>query len=269
MQRESLGSYREHRSARLKGHDEETGKRRYRGFLPHYLRNYAISYVREETPKYDARKHYAIRRMFEEALKDYALTLRYAAKAESARIGRQVSQNLTRGEDRRWVLLADEMKPLVSLFQNDINQMLKPIGMEAHIVFRPILRQYNPKKLRDRLRKKWRRMKPSGINVVFREKDQSTTGTQTPSVGDQDAKAVSILSKLQLTPKAKAYFFERGPANLLREIEGLQEGSYCLRCLNEGRGFTKTIFDLNTNVYICGMCRTKQKPLSEDNAGVT
>ena len=259
MQRESLRSYRERRRVRLKGHDEEAGKRRYRGFLPHYLRNYAVSYVREKVPKYDARKHYAMKRMFEEAVKDYALTLRYAAKAESTRIARQVRQNLTRGEDRRWVLLADEIKPLVSLFQNDINLMLKPIGIESHIVFRPTPREYNPEKLRDRLRKKWRRMKPSGINIVFKEKDQSTTGARTPSVGDQDAKAISLLNELPLTSRGRAYFFMRGPGNCLTEIEELRKGLYCLQCLNERGRLRRTSLDPNKNAYVCDACQSQQK----------
>lgn len=57
MLRESSKDWRERRDERLKGYDEEAGRRRYRGFLPASLRSYAISLLRGEAG-YDPRKHY-------------------------------------------------------------------------------------------------------------------------------------------------------------------------------------------------------------------
>ena len=159
MLKESLRAWRERFGERLKGYDEEAVGRRYRGFLPTSLRGYAISLLRGEAG-YDPRKHYEIRMRLLAAEKDYVLTIRYACKAQSDRIGRRFNhvESKMRKEQRRWHLLGDELRPLRWLIENDVNMILGRWGWEAYIAFRPVPPEPNLEALRRRLARKWKRM---------------------------------------------------------------------------------------------------------------
>jgi len=159
MLKESLRAWREHIGERLKGHDEEAGRRRYRGFLPTSLRGYAISLLRGDVG-YDPRKHYEIRMRLLAAEKDYVLTVRYMCKAESNRLDRRFSQigSKMRREQQRWTVLGDELRPIRWLIENDVNMILGRWGWEAYIVFRPVPPEPNLETLRRRLARKWKRM---------------------------------------------------------------------------------------------------------------
>ena len=159
MLRESLKDWRERRDERLKGYDEEAGRRRYRGFLPASLRSYAISLLRGEAG-YDPRKHYEMRMRLLAAEKDYVLTMRYACRAQSDRTGRRFNQvdSRMRKEQQRWTVLEDELLPIRWLIENDVNMILGRWGWEAHIVFRPVSPEPNLEALRRRLAQKYGRM---------------------------------------------------------------------------------------------------------------
>jgi len=159
MLKESLRAWREHIGERLKGYDEEAGRRRYRGFLPTNLRSYAISLLRGDV-RYDARKDYEMRMRLLAAEKDYVLTMRYACKAESSRLDKKFSRigSKMRREQQRWTVLGDELRPIRWLIENDINMILGRWGWEAYIVFRPVRPEPNLEALRRRLARKYGRM---------------------------------------------------------------------------------------------------------------
>jgi hypothetical protein len=77
--------------------------------------------------------------------------------------------------------------------------------------------------------------------------------------------ALRLLEQIPLTPKAKAYMMGEGLTHqfvLDSRLQSLREGSFCLRCFNEGRGFRQTVLDAGAQYYVCEECGMEQEPFS-------
>jgi len=174
MERRSIKNYRESLRRILQGYDQKyEQKRRYRGFLPNNLRNYAISYLDDKrATRYDPRKHYEIVRRLATADNDHALVIRYLARAVANRAGQVLSHASTKlaryNEEGRRRLVGEAMRPVMSLVANDLSRIFEKYGWRAEITFRPYRPPPNLELLHRRLKRKWKRMPPSSIEFRFR-----------------------------------------------------------------------------------------------------
>jgi len=88
---------------------------------------------------------------------------------------------------------------------------------------------------------------------------------------DMNDNVLKLLDQIPLTTEARAYLAKHylviqgwtGQRRLESHLQSLREGSLCLNCLNEGRGFQSTIFDPKVRVYVCQECASEQE-LQED-----
>lgn len=67
-----------------------------------------------------------------------------------------------------------------------------------------------------------------------------------------------------LSPKAKKYIFTLlnshfSPLDRIKAIKILEEGTLCIECLNNGLDLTLTVYDDNTQVYVCQKCGVEQE----------
>jgi hypothetical protein len=183
MQRESLRQYRERVRRLLEDFDERVDrKRRYRGFLPNYLRNYMLTYLGDKgTAKYGRREHFEMTNRLKAADKDYALAILYAGKVESNRLDEKLKETVPRmarfKDDQRRQEIGEALKPVLRLVENDFNAVLAKyhayVPWRAHISFDYHVPEPNVELLRRRLRRRWKRMPHSSIQVKFSESKPS------------------------------------------------------------------------------------------------